>query len=163
MRPNCIMYISFGTAYQEKIMRKIAIGLFVLCLMLMMNSVTADPWNSNWNCYKPITINHIYVSEEQTNFPILINITDSDLAMKAQADGDDIVFFTSDNITQLDHQIEGTFDSTNGHLKAWIQIPTLSNTADTVINMYYNNSGATNTENPSGVWGCECIRDMVDG
>ena len=134
-------------------MRKIAIGLFVLCLMLMMNSVTAASWNSDWNYYKPITINHTYASDEQTNFPMLIDITDSDLALKAQADGDDIVFVNSDNTIQLDHQIEGTFNSTNGHLKAWIRIPTLSNTTDTVINMYYNNSGATNTENPAGVWG----------
>jgi len=134
-------------------MGKIAIGLFVLCLMLMMNSVTAAPWDSSWNCYKPITINHTYVSGEQTDFTMLIDITDSDLATKAQADGNDIVFVTSDNTAQLDHQIEGTFDSTNGHLKAWIRIPTLSNTTDTVINMYYNNSGAINTENPGGVWG----------
>ncbi|MBE0524568.1 MAG: DUF2341 domain-containing protein, partial [Methanosarcinales archaeon] len=131
-------------------MRKITIGLFVLCLILMMNSVTAVP---SGNYFKQITIDHNYVNGSQTDFPMMINITDTDLAEKAQADGDDIVFFNSDNTTQLDHQIEGTFNSATGNLKAWIRIPELSNTTNSTIYMYYNNSDANNTENSSGVWG----------
>jgi len=130
-------------------MRKIAIGLFVFCLILMMNSVTAVP---SGNYYKQITIDHNYVNGSQTDFPMMINTTDTDLILKAQLDGDDITFVSGDHITQLDHEIE-SYNNSTGQLVAWVRIPSLSGTTDTVINMYYNDSSAINTENPSGVWG----------
>lgn len=110
-----------------------------------------DPWfNSSWQYKKNITINHSKVNGSQTNFPVLINLTDTDLRDNAQADGDDIVF-TNSTGSQLDHEIE-YFNSTDGRLVAWVRIPTLSNTIDTVIQMYYGNAGASNQENVSGVW-----------
>ncbi|MCK4938213.1 MAG: DUF2341 domain-containing protein, partial [Methanosarcinales archaeon] len=131
-------------------MRKILISLFLLSLILMMNIVTAVP---SGNYYKQITINHTYVNGSQTDFPLMINITgDSELSSKAQPSGDDIVFFAYDNITKLDHEIE-LYNSTAKQLVAWVKIPLLNDTTDTVINMYYNNSTAINTENSSGVWG----------
>jgi len=131
-------------------MRKIVIGLFMLCLMLMVNSVTAVPASGNY--YKQITINHSYVNGSQTDFPMMINIIDTGLILKAQPDGDDIVFVSKDHTTQLDHEIE-SYNNSTGQLVAWVRIPSLSDTTDTIINMYYNNSSAINTENPSGVWG----------
>ncbi|MCK4894025.1 MAG: DUF2341 domain-containing protein, partial [Calditrichia bacterium] len=111
-----------------------------------------DPewFNLSWDNRKNITINHSKVNGSQVNFPILINITDTDLRDDAQSDGDDIVFTDSDN-SQLDHEIE-FYNGTTGYLVAWVRIPTLSNTTDTVIHMYYGNAGASNQENASGVW-----------
>jgi hypothetical protein len=113
-----------------------------------------DPWwNSSWNYYKTLTPNQTMINQtiDDGIFPMYINITDSDLASKAQADGDDIVFTNAASTTQLDHQIVGVFNSTTGHLQAHVNVTDISNVSS--INMYYNNSGATNTENPSGVWG----------
>ena len=60
-------------------------------------------WNNDWSYYKPITINSSQITSSQTNFPILISITDTDLRDHAQADGGDIAFVLIDNTTQLNH------------------------------------------------------------
>jgi len=112
---------------------------------------TATPWyNSSWSYKKNITINSSKVNGTQTNFPILINITDTDLRDDAQADGDDIVFVNSSG-SKLDHEIE-FYNGTTGELQAWVRIPSLSGSTDTVIQMYYGNAAASNQENVNDVW-----------
>ena len=109
-------------------------------------------WNATWGCRKLITVNSSQISANLNNFPILVNITDADLASKAQNDGDDIAFLLfSDNSTQLNHEIE-LFNGTSGELFAWVNVTSLSSSVDTKIWMYYNNSGASNQQNPTDVW-----------
>jgi hypothetical protein len=108
-------------------------------------------WNSNWLNRKLITINSSQVETDLTNFPILINITDTDLRDDAQDDGDDIAFILLDDSTKLNHEIE-MFNGSTGQLYAWVNITSLSGSEDTKIWMYYNNSGCTNQENVHGVW-----------
>jgi len=51
---------------------------------------------TNWQYRKKITIDYTKVPSNLTNFPVLINLSsDSDLASKAQADGDDLYFTNS--------------------------------------------------------------------
>ncbi|MCK4650071.1 DUF2341 domain-containing protein, partial [Candidatus Pacearchaeota archaeon] len=114
------------------------------------HNLASDWFNSSWTYKKDITINHSKVNGSQVNFPVLINLTDTDLRDDALSNGDDIVFTNSTGI-QLDHEIE-YFNGTDGRLVAWVRIPTLSNVSDTVINMYYGNAGASNQENATGVW-----------
>ena len=101
-----------------------------------------------WPYRKTITVFSAYVDGSQVNFPLILDITDTDLAAKAKSDGSDI-FFTSAKGVKLDHQIESY---SNGHLVAWVRLPTLSIDKDTAILMYYGNSGATSQANPSAVW-----------
>jgi len=56
------------------------------------------PFDNGWLYRKAITILHEQVPEDLTDFPFLLNITNSDLRDFAQSDGDDIVFtnYTSD-------------------------------------------------------------------
>ena len=109
-------------------------------------------WNSNWDYRKLITVNSSQVPANLNNFPILVNITDTDLRDDAQNDGDDIAFVLwSDNTTQLNHEIE-LFNGTTGELFAWVNVTSLSSSVDTKIWMYYNNSAASNQQNPTGVW-----------
>jgi len=50
-------------------------------------------WSSSWGYRKLSTVNHSQVDADLTNFPILVyESSDSDLASKAQDDGDDIAF-----------------------------------------------------------------------
>lgn len=107
---------------------------------------------SFWSYRKTITINHTVVSNaNQTDFPLLVYLSsDSDLASHAQTDGDDIKF-TDSNGTQLAHEIE-TYNSSTGELIAWVKISSLSASVDTTLYMYYGNSGASNQQNPTGVW-----------
>ncbi|MHA1984979.1 MAG: DUF2341 domain-containing protein, partial [Candidatus Hodarchaeales archaeon] len=105
---------------------------------------------------KQITINNNQINSPLpfTDFPLLVNISDTDLRDKTQSDGDDIVF-TDITGTKLDHEIEyfdQQYNSSHAHLVAWVRIPTLHATIDTDLFMYYGNLTTGPTENPSGVW-----------
>ncbi|MFW9820934.1 MAG: hypothetical protein ACFFE5_15105, partial [Candidatus Thorarchaeota archaeon] len=90
--------------------------------------------------YKNITIDHTKVSGTGNliDFPLLISIFDSDLHDKVQPDGDDIAF--ANNFQWLDHEFElfnQNHNVTHAHLVAWVRIPVLSVSEDTIICMYY--------------------------
>ncbi len=107
-------------------------------------------WNNNWGFRKKIEINKSQVQSTLIDFPVLINISDSDLNQKAENDGHDIAFVSySDNTTKYSHEIE-TYSE--GNLTAWVKIPRLSSIENTSIWMYYNNSDSSIQENPSMVW-----------
>jgi len=115
-----------------------------------------DPWwSSSWNYYKPISINRSQVPSNLSYFPLLINITDSDLlAHVAQADAGDIAFTDSANSTQFPHVIE-RWNATLGVLSAWVNVSNLNGTdagTNTVIHMYYNNSGCANQWDSTNTW-----------
>ena len=98
---------------------------------------SAGWYNASWQYRKTITIDYTKVSGSQTNFPVLINLTsDSDLAAHARSNGFDILFTSSDGTTKLSHEIE-KYTSATGELVAWVKVPSLSSTADTVLYMYY--------------------------
>ncbi|MFW9833695.1 MAG: DUF2341 domain-containing protein [Candidatus Thorarchaeota archaeon] len=107
---------------------------------------------ATFNYRKDITIDHTKVASDLTDFPLLIDIFDTDLRTDVQADGDDIIFKLGTTI--LPHEIElfnQTYNSTHAHLIAWVKTD-LSSSADTTISMYYGSPQATNQEDPSGVW-----------
>ncbi|MBY8985798.1 MAG: DUF2341 domain-containing protein [Candidatus Lokiarchaeota archaeon] len=112
--------------------------------------------NANYfSFYKNITIDQTKVSGSgsHTDFPFLLSFIDSDLHGNVQLDGDDIAF-AIDN-SWLDHEIElfnPTYSTTEVQLIAWIRIPSLSTSVDTVISMYYGNSTMISRQNPEGVW-----------
>ncbi|MFW9820897.1 MAG: DUF2341 domain-containing protein, partial [Candidatus Thorarchaeota archaeon] len=113
------------------------------------------PSISDFKYYKEITIDHTKVSgtSDLSNFPVLISIFDSDLHNHAQPDGDDIAFYNGTD--WLDHEIElfnQAYNSTHAQLVAWVRIPSLSYSVDTIIKMFYGNSTMTSKENPVGVW-----------
>jgi len=107
-------------------------------------------WNASWSSRKLITINSSQVPGDLTNFPVLVNITDTDLRDDAQNNGNDIVFTNSTGV-KLNHEIE-SFNGTTGELFAWVNVTSLSSASDTEIYMYYGNSTSGAQENPTGVW-----------
>ncbi|MFX1272710.1 MAG: LamG-like jellyroll fold domain-containing protein, partial [Promethearchaeota archaeon] len=105
-----------------------------------------------YNYMKNITIDHTKVGSDLTDFPLLIDIFDSDLRSDVQPDGDDIIFKIG--TSSLPHEIElfdQTYNSTHAHLVAWVKID-LSSSVDTTITMYYGNPSINNQERPSEVW-----------
>jgi len=109
------------------------------------------PWyNTDWQYRRTITIDHTKVSGTQTNFPVVIDLTDPSLNTKAQPDGDDFLF-TDQNHVKLSHEIE-LYDNTTGHLIVWVNVPTLSATTDTTLYLYYGNPTAENQQNTTAVW-----------
>jgi predicted glutamine amidotransferase len=107
-------------------------------------------WDTQWQYRKTINIDPSQVSGDQTDFPVLIDMTDTDLKDKAQLDGDDILFADQNNV-KLSHEIE-QYDSATGHLVAWVRIPFVSSTSFTTFYMYYGNPTAPNQEDPAAVW-----------
>ncbi len=105
-------------------------------------------YNTSYPYRKELTIDHTKVDDYLTNFPVLIDITDTDLASKAQSNGNDIIFTDMSN-NKLNHEIE-YYNS--GHLIAWVNVTSLSSTVDTILYMYYGNQTIGNQENPAGVW-----------
>ena len=109
---------------------------------------------SDFSFYKNITINSTEIFGNHTNFPLLVSLFDSDINI-SQADGDDIIFTNNQGLTILDYELElynGTFNNTHAQLVAWVRIPILVNTSDTIIRMYYGNATTSNQENITGVW-----------
>ena len=138
----------------------LALALALLLVVLLFAAVqpaSADPadwYNANWTYRKNITIDHDKVngSSSLSNFPVLVNLTtDTDLAADAQNDGDDILFTSSDGTTKLAHEIE-EFSGSTGKLIAWVNVTSLSHSADTTLYMYYNNSGCGSQQDATGVW-----------
>ena len=127
-------------------------ALAVLMLAGVSNVRAATPWyNISWNCRVAITIDHTKVSGTLTNFPVLINITNSALQQYAQTNGNDILFTSPDGTTKLPHEIE-SYTSSNGLLVAWVNVPVLSSAANTNLYLYYGNSSATNQQNVAATW-----------
>ncbi len=90
------------------------------------------------------------------NFPVMINLTGQTFLQTSpageilNANGFDIIF-TDSNHNKLDHQIE-YYNGTNGDLIAWVRIPILSSSSNTVIKMLYANPQITTDPSVTTVW-----------
>ena len=143
--------------------RRKAVCLITVSLLLMSAfaplfkvSAESDPWwNYEWSYRKKVTIDHNEVTSDLANFPVLISITDSDLSSRAQSNGDDIAF-TDESACKLNHEIE-YFGSSTGELVAWVDVPSVSSTSDTVLYMYYGNPSAPNQQNAPETWDSDYV------
>jgi hypothetical protein len=109
------------------------------------NVAPVVPWySSQWQYRKEISIYPSQVSAALTSFPVLVNVTDSNLQSNAQASGNDIIFTACDGKTPLNYEIE-KYTSATGSLVAWVKVPALYDTPNDIIYMYYGNPNA----NPS--------------
>jgi hypothetical protein len=110
-------------------------------------------YDYTWSRRQPIVINHTKVpNTDQTDFPVLVKITDvsNEIWARAQSDGDDILFTdTSDN--KLAHEIE-KYDPVTHELYAWVKIPALSHSTDTTIYLYYGNATTVSQQSKTAVW-----------
>lgn len=111
----------------------------------------------NYAYKKKITIDHTKVAGDETNFPVLISVTDNDLRNEANgghvkhASGWDIIFTNSAEDTQLKHEIE-RYVNTNGLLVFWVRIPSLSSTVDTDIYIYYGKAAVGADPSTTDTW-----------
>ncbi len=114
---------------------------------------TPGTWyNGSWTNRRQITISSAQVSTTETNFPVLITGDNFDAAFfsSVRSDGGDIIFTASDGTTELAKELVSITTSTQS-LEAWVTIPSLSNSVDTSIYVYYNNPANALT-NSTSVW-----------
>ncbi|MBV8895894.1 MAG: DUF2341 domain-containing protein [Acidobacteriaceae bacterium] len=111
----------------------------------------AAPASSNGYSYsRRLTLSHAQVpNTDQSNFTVLMSGTYPSLATAANgghvqnANGYDIIF-ASDATAQ--NPLKWEFESYNpvsGAISAWVQVPTLSHSVDTVIYMLYGNASVS--------------------
>ncbi len=130
--------------------------------VISASSTTSSGWSVNggiWNRRTPITIDHTKVSGSGTlaNFPMLFSVTGTEFKTLANggyvtsATGADIFFTSNDGVTKLNHELE-TYTATAGTVIAWVQIPLLKTSTDTVIYVYYGNASSVSQQASTAVW-----------
>ena len=111
-----------------------------------------------WPSKKVLTTNPSLITgsgSSLTGLPVLVTLTDdSDLSTGSVGSNGEGIRFTSDGTTLLDFEIERyTGDSDKGTLIAWVEIPTLSASADTYFYIHYGNDGSVyEIDSTSQVW-----------
>lgn len=129
----------------------VAVSVF-LCAVVSY----AQPAGYTFGKHITILSSQVAGASPHSDFPVLISFTDPNLRTTANggnvrhANGYDIIF-TSDCLTQLDHQIE-YYNATTGKYVAWVRIPSLSNSVDTHIYMYYGNASVSLNPSVTSVW-----------
>lgn len=143
--------------HRRLVLHKITSLMFLFLLVLSMLPLSTpivsgalSYYQTNWDYYKTVTIDHTKVEVNMPNFPMLFKNTSYSFRQYAQLDGDDFVF-TDDTGTKLSHEIE-SYDYLTGTLIAWVNVPLISSTVDTVVYLYYGNASAVNQEDVSNVW-----------
>jgi len=119
--------------------------------------ILLDPWySSDWEKVKDCYIDHTQVPTALTNFPVLINLSSTEMMGDVQDDLGDIVFTNSANDTIQPHDLDWyEIDATHVKALIWVNVSSVNGVADgsdTHIRMYYKNSGCSNQQDPGGTW-----------
>ena len=117
---------------------------------------TSPPGNT---CHRQMTIDHTKVPSTQSNFTVLVSVTDPALKTLANgghvanANGFDIGFYAdSGGTAKLKWEVE-KYNGITGNLIAWVKIPSVSSTTDTPFYLFYGDpSITTNQSDPLNTW-----------
>lgn len=112
-------------------------------------------WIFGWGKRVRITIDHDDFDENQTDFPILVHLSDS-----SGWDADDVTFIFDEmqsdlnrnkiaiteknGLTQLYVEVEN-WDDANEEAWLWVRVPEVSSVVDTVLYLYYDRDQPENT------------------
>ena len=121
---------------------------------------------------RALTINHLKVPSDQTDFPVWVTFTDPTLKTLANgghvhnASGYDIGFYLdSGGATKLKWEIE-RYNGTLGEVDAWAKIGTVSSLNDVVFYMRYGDASiSTDQSDPVNTWsnGFAAVYHFKDG
>ena len=133
---------------------QIKIILSLLALFSIVFFVPSDAfgawYDTEWEYRNKITVSlDSVISNDLSDFPVLIKFTHNDLKQANESEGRDFVFTLSDGATKLSHEIE-FYDNTTGEIIAWVNFPTLAAASSTDIYIYYK--GNTVGFNSADVW-----------
>ena len=128
--------------------------LSVLALFSIVFFLPSDAfgawYDTDWEYRNKITVSlNSVISNDLSDFPVLIKFTHDDLKQANESVGRDFVFTESDGITKLSHEIEH-YDENTGEIIAWVNFPTLSAATTTDIYIYYK--GNSVGFNSADVW-----------
>jgi YD repeat-containing protein len=138
----------------------IAIALSWIWALVCAPPARAQSWSNGYGARRTITIDHTRVANtDQTNFPILVSGTYSDMATVANggsvtsSSGYDIIFTSDAAGSSVLAFEQDVYNPSSGAFTYWVKIPTLSHTADTTLYLFYGNSSiTTDHSNKTAVW-----------
>jgi len=133
---------------------QIKIILSLMALFSIIFFVPSDAfaawYDTEWEYRNKITVSlDSVISNDLSDFPVLIKFTHNDLKQANESEGRDFVFTLSDGTTKLSHEIEH-YDNTTGEIIAWVNFPTLAAASSTDIYIYYK--GNTIGYDSADVW-----------
>lgn len=134
--------------------------LFAACVIATPTQTQAQVWSNDYSYRSTITIDHTKVSNtDQTDFPVLIAGTYSSLATTANggdvtnSSGYDIIFTSDATGSDVLPFEQESYNASTGQIVYWVQVPTLSHTADTILYMFFGNSSITTDQSTKNeVW-----------
>ena len=133
---------------------KLVVSIFIL--FLCSQSVHAW-WNEDWDYRKKLvldtTANGVSIDSPLLNPKILVRLHLGNFVYftDINAQGSDLRFIHSDDVTPLDYVIE-SIDTVAGIANIWVELPDLIHNQETIIYMYYGNANARSAENIDQFW-----------
>ncbi len=134
--------------------------------------IGGSPSGTSFGFSRSLTISHTLVPSTQTNFPVLVSLSDTTLkdvghsGHVQNSSGYDIEFFSNVGLTTpLFWEID-KYDAVNGVLIAWVKVPSVSSSVDTIFYIAYGNATiSTFQSTASSVWdsGYENVYHLRDG
>lgn len=111
------------------------------------NTEVVESLDSAWTTYKTITVDSTNIDANLTYYPLLVKFSsDTDIGAIAASNGHNIRFTKADGTTLLNYK-RRSFSITGGAATGVFLVMTdLASTPDTVIRIYYDNSGAADGE-----------------
>ena len=149
--------------------KQAVMGAIIICLMLAIGATSytglipqtvkaeGDGFETqavgDYTYNKGITISSTLADTWLTGFPVWIYNISSDFADHILANGSDIGFYDSTNTTRFPHEID-TWNKATGELGCWVNVSSISPSANTIIYMYYGDSDTPDQPgyNPNNVW-----------
>ncbi|MCJ8292372.1 MAG: DUF2341 domain-containing protein [Crocinitomicaceae bacterium] len=131
--------------------------VYLSLMVLLCQTALAQPSGYGFGKQLLIQASQVAGTIALTDFAVLVSFTDTDLRTTANGgnvesdSGFDIMFTQGGCITQLDHQIERYVPATGEYI-AWVRIPSLSNSINTNIHMYYGNSSIVVDPSTTNTW-----------
>lgn len=132
----------------------------LICLLPLLAATPAECQPAGYSQSATLTINHTQVpNTDQVHFPLLVAAQAN--SMKGTVWGGqmqspnayDIVFSSDAAGTMLLPYERVRHDLTLGRVVYWVQVPTLSHTADTTIYAWFGNPAVSSDQsNPTAVW-----------
>ena len=114
---------------------------------------SSSSWcDTSYSNRQQVIVSSIFIDDDLTDFPLMV-IPNATATSTAQTDGDDFFFVEEANCTKLDYQIDDEdTDFHTGTPAIHVKVPTMSSSTETVLLMYYGNSGAASQENATSTW-----------
>jgi concanavalin A-like lectin/glucanase superfamily protein len=112
----------------------------------------------SFSYYSPIPVDHTKVPSTQTNFTVLIKVTDARFKVTGSgghvqnSSGFDIRPYSDTGLTSaLTYELEN-YVSTTGEIEMWVKIASLSSTVDTPIYLAYGDAALNTDGSSTGAW-----------